>query len=57
MWEPLPESRACRIKAIIDTGGWQDDDKWDEIHDQLVDYCINLKKSFDPFIKELAKKY
>ena len=56
-WEPLPESRACRIKAIIETGGWQDEDKWEEIHDQLTKYCINIKKAFDPFIKDLAKKY
>ena len=57
MWEPLPESRACRIKAVIDLGGWQDEDKWEEVHNKLIENCINLKKSFDPIIKDLIKKY
>jgi len=57
MWEPLPESRACRIKAVIDLGGWQDEDKWEEVHNKLIENCINLKKSFDPIIKDLVKKY
>ena len=57
LWEPLPESRACRIKAVIDTGGWKDEEDWERIHNQLIENCINMKKSFDPFIKELIKKY
>ena len=57
LWEPLPESRACRIKAVIDIGGWKDEENWEEVHNQLIQYCINMKKSFDPFIKELVKKY
>ena len=57
MWEPLHESRACRIKAVIDLGGWQDEDKWEEVHNKLIENCINLKKSFDPIIKDLVKKY
>ena len=57
LWEPLPESRACRIKAVIDSGGWKNEDDWENIHNQLIEYCINMKKSFDPHIKELIKKY
>jgi len=56
-WEPLPKSRACRIKAVIELGGWQDEDKWEEIHYKLIENCINIKKSFDPVIQELIKKY
>lgn len=56
-WEPLPDSRACRIKKVIEIGGWQNEDKWEEVHEKLIDYCMRMKDSFDPLILNLQKKY
>lgn len=56
-WEPLPDSRACRIKKVIEIGGWQNEDKWEEVHEKLIDYCMRMKDSFDPIISNLQKKY
>ena len=56
-WEPLPDSRACRIKKGIEIGGWQNEDKWEEVHEKLIDYCMRMKDSFDPLILNLQKKY
>jgi len=57
LWEPLPESRACRIKKVIEIGGWQDEEKWEEVHNELIDLAIKMKKAFEPTIKEIQKKY
>ena len=56
-WEPLPDSRACRIKKVIEIGGWQNEEKWEEIHDKLIEYCMKMKETFDPIISNLQKKY
>ena len=56
-WEPLPDSRACRIKKVIEIGGWQNEEKWEEVHDKLIEYCIKMKETFDPIISNLQKKY
>lgn len=56
-WEPLPDSRACRIKKVIEIGGWQNEDKWEEVHEKLIDYCMRMKDSFDPIISNLQNKY
>lgn len=56
-WEPLPESRACRIKKITEIGGWQDEERWEEVQDKIIDFSIRIKKAFDPIIKELQSKY
>ena len=56
-WESLPDSRACRIKKVTEIGGWQEEEKWDEVHSKVIDYSIRIKKAFDPIIKEVQKKY
>ena len=56
-WEPLPDSRACRIKKVLEIAGWQEEEKWDEVHEKLIEICIKMKKAFDPVINEIQKKY
>ena len=56
-WESLPDSRACRIKKVTEIGGWQEEEKWEEVHSKVIDYSIRIKKAFDPIIKEVQKKY
>ena len=57
VWEPLPDSRACRIKKVTEVGGWQDEEKWEEVHDKVIDFSMRIKKAFDPIIYDVQKKY
>jgi len=52
-WNRLDERRACRIQSIIDTGGWRDEDGWDELQDEMIDAMVRLEKSFRPHLGEL----
>ncbi len=52
-WQMLEGKRACRIKKHITIGGYRDDEKWADIHDQMIDYMIKLEQSLRPFIKKL----
>jgi len=49
-WESLEEKRACRISKRIELGGYKDEEKWDIIHDRLIDFMIKLEKSLSPYI-------
>jgi len=53
LWETLDEKRACRIRYIVDIGGWQDDDKWPQAHEALVDAMIRLEKALRPHLRNL----
>lgn len=57
IWEPIPDSRSCRIKKVTEAGGWKDEEKWEESHDHLIDFCMRMKKAFEPVINEIQKKY
>ena len=53
VWEPLEEKRSCRIKKVIDIAGWQDEEKWPNAWDALVDAMIRLEKALGPYLKTL----
>ncbi|WP_148899198.1 DUF4268 domain-containing protein [Fodinibius salinus] len=36
-WEKLESERACRIAKYIKTGGYSDEEKWDNIIEETVD--------------------
>ena len=38
-------------------GGWQDEENWEEVHSNLIEYIIKFEKSFVPYIKKLNMKY
>lgn len=52
-WNSLEGKRACRIRKRVNIGGYRDEDKWDGIHDQMLDYMIRLEKALRPYIKKL----
>ena len=57
VWEPLPDSRACRIyKQVSQVGGWADEDRWEDIHKELIEIMIKMREVFNPFIKEIQKE-
>jgi hypothetical protein len=51
-WEPLEGRRACRIKKVIYTGGYRDEN-WEETHEAMIDAMIRLEAALRPFIDEL----
>ncbi|MBN1574497.1 MAG: DUF4268 domain-containing protein [Deltaproteobacteria bacterium] len=56
-WQRLDDRKASRIRKKILLGGYRDnEDKWPEIYENLVDAMIRLEKSFDPYIKKLQVK-
>ena len=57
LWEELPDSRACRISKKTDIGGWQEDEKWDELAEELSKLIIQVKLAFDNPIKEIQKNF
>jgi hypothetical protein len=52
-WQRLEGKRACRIKKQINIGGYRDEEKWSEIHKQLVATMINFEKTMKPYIDKL----
>ena len=53
-WEILEEKRACRISYVVDLGGWQDEEKWPQVHEALVSTMIRLEKALRPHLKNLG---
>jgi hypothetical protein len=53
-WERLETKRACRVRKLIDIGGYCDpEEKWSKIHDSMIDAMIRLEKALRPHIKKL----
>lgn len=45
-WQPLPDSRGCRIFSVID-GGWKTPEaEWPEFQDRLIDAMVRLERAF-----------
>jgi len=53
-WEPLEGKRAKRIAKRFALGGYRDDqEKWPEIQDAMINAMICLEKALHPFIDKL----
>lgn len=52
-WQRLEGKRACRIKKVIEIGGYRDENKWSEIQDAMIDAMIRLEKALKPHIAKL----
>ncbi len=53
-WESLQGRRACRIKKIIDLGGYRDEERWEEVQDAMIGAMVRLGAAFRPHIAELG---
>lgn len=52
-WQDLPQSRGCRIRALV-PGGWRSaKEDWGQVHENLVDAMIRLEKSLRPLFASL----
>jgi hypothetical protein len=53
-WERLEGKRACRIRKRILFGGYRDEEeKWPQIHEAMVDAMIRLEKALRPYINKV----
>lgn len=53
-WERLDNARASRIAKYIDLGGYRDDEeRWPEIQDAMIDAMVRLEKALRPHIDAL----
>ncbi len=52
-WQRLDGKRACRICTIIKNDGWKNEDKWTELHEEMINSMIQLEKALKPFIAKL----
>ena len=53
-WQQLEGKRACRIRKQFKLGGYRDDeDKWPQIHEAMVEAMIRLDKALRPYIKNI----
>ena len=53
-WQRLDGKRACRIRYVISLGGYRDDQaKWPQIQDAMIDAMIRLNKALKPHVDKL----
>jgi hypothetical protein len=53
-WERLDAKRACRIKHVVDLGGYRSPDtQWPQIQDEMVECMIRLETALLPSIERL----
>lgn len=50
-WEELEDKRACRIKFVLQMGGWRDNpETWGPIQDTMIDHMIQFEAALRPYL-------
>ena len=52
-WERLDNKRACRISKKFENGGYRDEDKWPNIHKNMIDAMCRFEKALKPHLLKL----
>jgi hypothetical protein len=52
-WQRLEGKRACRIRKVINAGGYRDEAKWKEVQDAMIDAMVRLERALKPHIAKL----
>lgn len=52
-WLRLEGRRACRIKKTYTTGGYQDEDAWEDVHEELAAAMAKLEFAIEPHLKRI----
>jgi hypothetical protein len=53
-WQPLETKRACRIRKVVEIGGYRDEGRWPEVHEAMIDAMVRLEKALRPHIAKLT---
>lgn len=54
-WLPMEGKRACVIRKKIAIGGWQDEERWPESQEALVDTMVAIEAAIRPFLDQINK--
>lgn len=49
-WDWIEGRRGCRIRRTIEAGGYRDEERWPEIHDQMIDAMVRLERAIRPHL-------
>ncbi len=52
-WQKLKDNRFKRIAKTITLGGYNDEDKWPEIQDEMINSMIKLERALSDYIKTI----
>ena len=52
-WQPLDGRRACRIRHNV-KGGYQDQERWPEVQDAMIEAMIRFEQSLKPHLDQLT---
>lgn len=52
-WQRLDHRRASRVRKVISSGGYQDEEAWPKIQDEMVDKMIRLSEALNQRIERL----
>jgi hypothetical protein len=52
-WQPLEGRRACRIRQNV-KGGYQDQERWPEVQDAMIDAMIRFEQALKPHVDQLT---
>lgn len=53
-WQRLDNKRACRIRMLVEAGGYRNEESYSQAHVALVDAMIHLERAFKPHVQKLA---
>lgn len=54
IWERLENKRASRVRFSLNQFGLQNNSKWPELQDQMIEAMIKFEKAFRPFIQKIG---
>lgn len=54
-WERLNNRRACRIKKSLNEAGLGDEEKWDGLQDNMINFMIIFEEEFKKYVPALRK--
>lgn len=54
-WERLDGKRASRIRKKFDKVGLRDEEEWDELQVQMIDFMIKFEKAIKKYVPELKR--
>ena len=55
-WQRLDNKRACRIRKLVEGGGFRDGDKSAAIYTKMVDAMTRLERALKPHVQKIASE-
>lgn len=52
-WDHVEGRQSSRVRYDIESGGYLDEERWPEIHDEMIDAMIRLERALRPVLRTL----